>query len=48
MKPAAERLRERLESMELGEPRIPVVNNIDVALEVDADRIRDAVVAACS
>ncbi len=42
MKPAAERLRERLESMELGEPRIPVINNIDVALEVDADRIRDA------
>ena len=42
MKPAAERLRERLESMEFGEPRIPVINNIDVALEVDADRIRDA------
>jgi len=42
MKPAAERLRERLESLELGEPRIPVINNIDVALEVDADRIRDA------
>ncbi len=42
MKPAAERLRERLESIELGAPRIPVINNIDVALEVDADRIRDA------
>lgn len=42
MKPAAERLRERLESMEFGEPHIPVINNIDVALEVDADRIRDA------
>ncbi len=42
MKPAAERLRERLESIELGQPRIPVINNIDVALEVDADRIRDA------
>ncbi|MGE0330170.1 MAG: ACP S-malonyltransferase [Ramlibacter sp.] len=42
MKPAAERLRERLESLELGEPAIPVINNIDVALEVDGDRIRDA------
>lgn len=42
MEPAAGRLRERLESLELGEPHIPVINNIDVALEVDADRIRDA------
>ena len=42
MKPAAERLRERLESTELDKPRIPIINNIDVALEVDADRIRDA------
>ena len=42
MRPAAERLRERLESVEFGAPQIAVVNNIDVALEVDADRIRDA------
>ncbi len=28
--------------MELAAPHIPVINNIDVALEVDADRIRDA------
>jgi [acyl-carrier-protein] S-malonyltransferase len=42
MKPAAERLREHLEDMELGEPQITLINNIDVAVEVDADRIRDA------
>ncbi len=42
MRPAADKLRERLESVEFAEPGIPVVNNVDVALEVDADRIRDA------
>ena len=42
MKPAAERLKERLASTVFSEPRIPVVNNIDVAVETDADRIRDA------
>jgi len=42
MKPAAEKLRERLEDMELCEPQITLINNIDVTVEVDADRIRDA------
>ena len=42
MKPAADRLRERLETLELGQPQMPVINNVDVAVEVDADRIRDA------
>jgi [acyl-carrier-protein] S-malonyltransferase len=42
MKPAADKLLERLESVEFGEPLMPLVNNIDVAVEVDADRIRDA------
>lgn len=42
MKPAAEKLRERLEAVEFGEPRMPLINNIDVAVEVDADRMRDA------
>lgn len=42
MKPAAEKLRGRLEDMELGEPQITLINNIDVTVEVDADRIRDA------
>jgi [acyl-carrier-protein] S-malonyltransferase len=42
MKPAAEKLRERLEDVEFAEPKITLINNIDVAVEVDADRIRDA------
>jgi len=42
MKPAADRLRERLESVEFASPSIPLINNIEVAVEVDADRIRDA------
>ena len=42
MRPAAEKLRERLEALEFGAPQIALVNNIDVAVEVDADRIRDA------
>jgi [acyl-carrier-protein] S-malonyltransferase len=42
MMPAAEKLRERLEDVEFGEPQMPLINNIDVAVEVDADRIRDA------
>jgi [acyl-carrier-protein] S-malonyltransferase len=42
MKPAAEKLRERLEEVQFGTPTITLLNNIDVAVEVDADRIRDA------
>lgn len=42
MKPAAEKLREALASIPLAAPRIPVVNNVDVAVELDADAIRDA------
>jgi [acyl-carrier-protein] S-malonyltransferase len=42
MKPAAERLRERLAGIALAAPRIPLINNIDVSVESDADRIRDA------
>mgnify|MGYP002346416126 CR=1 FL=1 len=42
MKPAAEKLREKLAATTLGTPTIPVVNNIDVTVETDADRIRDA------
>lgn len=42
MKPAAERLRERLASVALAVPRVPVVNNIDVRAENDAAAIRDA------
>jgi [acyl-carrier-protein] S-malonyltransferase len=42
MKPAAERLKEKLAATVLAAPQIPVLNNIDVAVETDADRIRDA------
>jgi [acyl-carrier-protein] S-malonyltransferase len=42
MKPAADKLRDKLASLSLTVPQIPVVNNIDVAVETDPDRIRDA------
>ena len=42
MKPAAEQLKEKLAATTFAEPQIPVVNNIDVAVETDPDRIRDA------
>lgn len=42
MKPAAEKLRERLVSVSFAAPQIVLINNIDVAVETDAERIRDA------
>ena len=42
MKPAAERLKEKLAATAFAVPQISVLNNIDVAVETDADRIRDA------
>ncbi|MCH8178536.1 MAG: ACP S-malonyltransferase [Proteobacteria bacterium] len=42
MKPAAERLREKLAATAFAAPQIAVVNNIDVAVTADADAIRDA------
>ena len=42
MKPAAERLKEKLAATVLAAPQIAVLNNIDVAVETDLDRIRDA------
>jgi [acyl-carrier-protein] S-malonyltransferase len=42
MRPAAERLRERLAGMNLRPPALPVVNNVDVAIEDAPERIRDA------
>jgi [acyl-carrier-protein] S-malonyltransferase len=44
MRPAAEALREKLASLTLAAPNISVLNNIDVAIETDVDRIRDALV----
>ncbi len=42
MRPAAEQLKAALADVSLAEPKIPLVNNIDVAVESDPDRIRDA------
>jgi [acyl-carrier-protein] S-malonyltransferase len=42
MKPAADKLREKLVATEVASPQIPVVNNIDVSVETEPDRIRDA------
>lgn len=42
MKPAAEKLKAALEGVTLTAPQIPVVNNVDVAVESDPARIRDA------
>ena len=42
MKPAAEKLRAALADTALAAPQIPVLNNIDVAVQQDADAIRDA------
>jgi len=42
MRPAAERLKEKLLGVAISAPRIDVVNNIDVAVETAPDAIRDA------
>lgn len=49
LKPAADRLAARLAGVELRAPRIPVVNNVDVAMERDPQRIKGALARqACS
>jgi [acyl-carrier-protein] S-malonyltransferase len=42
LRPASDRLRERLSTVALGAPTIPVINNVDVATETDPARIVDA------
>lgn len=42
MRPAAERLQAKLAETVFESPRIPLINNIDVAVESEPDRIRDA------
>jgi len=44
MKPAAEKLAERLADISINTPAIPVINNVDVSKAGDADAIRDALV----
>jgi [acyl-carrier-protein] S-malonyltransferase len=49
LKPAAERLAERMREIRFSPPRIPVINNVDVAQESSADGIRCALARqACS
>ena len=42
MKPAAEKLQQKLAETNFAPLKIPLINNIDVAIETDASRIRDA------
>ena len=42
MKPAAEKLKAKLAEISFAPLQIPLINNIDVAIETDAARIRDA------
>ena len=42
MLPAAQRLKEKLAATPIAAPTIPVINNIDVAVQTDPDAIRDA------
>jgi [acyl-carrier-protein] S-malonyltransferase len=44
MKPAADRLAERLQGVAFSSPAIAVVNNIDVQVETEPQRIRDALI----
>jgi [acyl-carrier-protein] S-malonyltransferase len=42
LKPAAERLAEYLSAIQCAAPRVPVLNNVDVAVETEVHGIRDA------
>ncbi|RPH66763.1 MAG: [acyl-carrier-protein] S-malonyltransferase [Burkholderiales bacterium] len=44
LRPAGERLAQALAAIELRTPLVPLVNNVDVAIETDPARIRDALV----
>lgn len=42
MRPAAERLKERLAATAFAAPKIPVINNVDVKVETEPQSLRDA------
>ena len=44
MRPAAVRLREYLERVEIAAPGVPLINNVDVATPQDPGSIKDALV----
>ncbi len=42
MKPAADKLKEKLASLEFGTPKFPVIDNVDVSVRTTADEIKEA------
>jgi [acyl-carrier-protein] S-malonyltransferase len=44
IRPAADKLAARLDELTLNVPRIQVINNVDVAIESDPSRIKDALI----
>ena len=44
MRPAADKLAEQLQSTKFFAPELPVINNVDVAVETDPAQIRDALI----
>lgn len=44
MKPAADQLADELKRINFCAPEVPVINNVDVTIETDADKIRDALI----
>ncbi|MFZ2853128.1 MAG: ACP S-malonyltransferase [Rhodocyclaceae bacterium] len=44
IRPAAEKLAVRLAELSFAAPKIPVINNVDVALESDPEKIKDALI----
>jgi [acyl-carrier-protein] S-malonyltransferase len=44
LQPAADQLKAKLESVVFNAPQIPLINNVDVAIETDPARIKDALV----
>lgn len=44
LQPAADKLRAKLETVTFNAPQIPLINNVDVAIETDPARIKDALV----
>ena len=48
LKPAADRLSSYLDSVQIEAPRIPVINNVDVAMESEPQRIKQALARQAS
>lgn len=44
MKPAADKLAEQLNAIEVSAPTVPVINNVDVAAESDPEQIKQALI----